>query len=93
MLIHLVSFENGADMMKTYKTIRKELEQFDESLAEKEEIVLLTKTDVTDAKTVAKKITEFKKISRGKKVYAISLFDDASIKEFKDELIKILRKK
>jgi len=90
MLAHLVSFENE-NMMKVYKTIRKELKNHDPELAEKDEIIVLTKTDVVDEKTVAKKIKEFKKLE--KPVFAITLYDDKSIKGFADSVVKILKKK
>ncbi len=89
MLAHLVSFENE-DMMKTYNEIRNELAQYDSSLIEKDEIILLTKTDVTDEETVRARLAEFKKL--GKPVFAITLFDDVSVKAFADELAKILAK-
>lgn len=99
MLAHLVSFEN-ANMMKTYKEIRKELAKYDkdlklgdDGLSEKEEIIILTKSDVIDDKKfIAKKVAEFKKLKRGKKVFVLSLFDDKLVKNFSDELIKILKK-
>lgn len=99
MLAHLVSFENP-NMMKTYKEIRKELAKYDKNLklgddglSEKEEIIILTKSDaVEDKKLIAKKVAEFKKLKRGKKVFVLSLFDDKLVKTFSDELIKILKK-
>ena len=98
MLAHLVSFENP-NMTKVYKEIRKELESYDkknnlgsEGLSEKEEIIILTKIDVVEnEKLVEKEIAKFKKIS--KKVFVLSLYDDKSVKKFKDELMKILKKK
>ena len=98
MLAHLVSFENP-NMLKVYKEIRKELENYDkknnlgvDGLSKKEEIIILTKTDVIeDLKFIEKKKKEFQKIS--KKIYTLSLYDDKSIKEFKKELTKILGKK
>ena len=70
----------------------KKLKLGDEGLSEKDEIIVLTKTDVAkDLKVVAKKVAEFKKIN--KKVFVISLFDDKMVKKFSDELIKILQKK
>lgn len=103
MVAHLVSFENlskgTTGMMKVYKEIRKELEKYDkknnlgeDGLSKKEEIIILTKTDtMEDPKMVDKKIKEFQKIN--KKVFALSLYDDASVKKFSDELTKILKKK
>lgn len=91
MLVHLVSFENGMNMMKVYKQIRKELETYGEGLEEKNEIILLTKTDVVETKKeIEAKIKEFKKLK--KPVFAVSLFEDTSVKAFMDELVKILRK-
>ena len=103
MIAHLVSFENlskgTTGMMKVYKEIRKELEKYDkknklgeDGLAEKDEIIILTKTDtVEDPKIIEKKKKEFEKLD--KKVFTLSLYDDKSVKKFSDELIKILKKK
>ncbi len=89
MLAHLISFENP-DMMKTYKEIRKELGSYDKALAEKDEIIILTKTDiVTDPKLIAKIKKEFEKLK--KPVFTLSLYDDASVKVFMDALAKILQ--
>ena len=97
MIAHLVSFENE-DMMKTYKEIRKELKAYDkkanlddQGLYSKEEIIILTKTDVVEDKKKIEKIKkEFDKLD--KKVFTLSLFDDASVKGFMDDLSKILKK-
>jgi len=86
-------------MMKIYKEIRKELEAYDkksglgkEGLSSKEEIIVLTKTDVVeDEKIIDKKKKEFEKL--GEKVFVLSLYDDKSVKKFGDELAKILKKK
>ena len=86
-------------MLKAYKEIRKELEKYDkklslgnDGLSEKDEIIILTKADfVEDQKIIAKKVAEFKKL--GKKVFVLSLFDDKMVKKFRDELVKILKKK
>lgn len=109
MLAHLVSFENfhpakgGANMLKSYKEIRKELEKYDKNLdlgenglSKKSEIIILTKVDVIPAqgeslrKFIEKAKKKFEKL--GKKVFVLSLFDDKMIKKFRDELIKILKK-
>ncbi len=96
MLAHLISFENE-DMMKTYKEIRKELQKYDkdlglteDGLSKKDEIIILTKVDmVEDKKLVEKAKKAFEKLD--KKVFVLSLFDDKIVKEFTDELIKVLR--
>jgi GTP-binding protein len=101
MIAHLVSFENlvngSTDMMKVYKEIRKELEKYDknlnlgaEGLSKKEEIIILTKSDtIEDKKIIEKKKKEFEKLD--KKVFILSLFDDELVKNFRDELVKILK--
>lgn len=94
-LLHLVSFENEltetGGMMKRYKEIRKELKKFDPTLLEKEEIIVLTKTDVVgDQKIIAKKIKEFEKL--GNKVFTLSLYDTDSVKSFSKEFVKELKK-
>jgi len=89
-------------MLKSYKEIRKELARYDKnlsagrrigesSLSEKEEIIILTKSDViSDLKIIAKAVKAFEKL--GKKVFTLSLFDDKMVKKFRDELVKILKK-
>jgi GTPase len=103
MIAHLVSFENlsksTTGMMKVYKEIRKELEKYDknlnlgeEGLSKKDEIIILTKSDVIEnLKIIEKKKKEFEKL--GGKVFILSLYDDKSVKNFKDALMKILKKK
>ena len=102
MLAHLVSFENlskgATGMIKAYKEVRKELAKYDkklnlrdEGLAEKEEIIILTKSDIIeDLKLIIKKKKEFEKLS--KKVFILSLFDDNLVSDFKRKLTKILSK-
>ncbi len=89
-LAHLISFENGKDMMRVYKQIRKELGAYDKSLLEKDEIIVLTKTDMVDQKTIDKAIKDFDKLDNP--VLTLSLYDDNSIKVFMKELAKLLKK-
>ncbi|MBY0328875.1 GTPase ObgE [Patescibacteria group bacterium] len=88
-LVHLVSFEQE-NMMDSYKAIREELAKFGQGLAEKDEIILLTKTDTVDQKTIDATVKEFKKLK--KPVFTSTLFDEESVKTFNDELIKFLKK-
>ena len=90
MIAHLVSLENE-DVVEAYTTIRKELDAYNKSFATKDEIILLTKTDMVDEKTIEaakKKLAKFKK-----PIYTISVYDDPAIKKFADEFVKILRAK
>ena len=79
---------SGENLIGQYATFSAS-ESYDPELIEKDEIIILTKTDVTDEKTIQKKIKEFDKLK--KPVFTISLYDDTSIKSFSDELIKILK--
>lgn len=90
MIAHLISLENE-DVLEAYKTIRNELDSYNKSFAEKDEIIVLTKTDMVDEKTIeaAKK----KLATLGKPIFTISVYDDAAIKVFADEFVKILRAK
>ena len=91
-LAHLVSSELGDDMMKSYKDVRAELESYGNGLPDKDEVIVLTKTDIfSNTKDLDAKIKEFKKLK--KPVFTISLFDEKSVKNLADEIIKLLKKK
>ena len=91
-IAHLVSCELGMSMMSSYKKIRNELETYGKGIEEKDEIIILTKTDILSSQEeIDEKIKEFSKL--GKEVLTLSLFDDASAKTLSDELVKILRAK
>lgn len=91
MLVHLVSAEYD-DVVDIYETIRAELGQYDKELLEKQEIIVLSKKDMTDEKGVEEKIKSLKKVAKeGTPIFSLSLFDDKSVKDFGDSLIKILK--
>lgn len=89
-ILHCISLENE-DIKDIYKTIREELEKYDEVLAKKREIILLTKKDVVSEAVLKKALTATKKLC--KDVFTVSILDDDSMKELSDNLIKILREK
>lgn len=90
MLAHLVSLENDKPMA-VYKEIRKELGTYDKTLLDKEEIIILTKTDlIEDQKKIDKIVKDFEKLE--KPVFTLSLYDDDSVKKLIDKLVKLLRK-
>ncbi|MFA6077788.1 MAG: GTPase ObgE [Candidatus Paceibacterota bacterium] len=88
-IAHIISLENK-NLKDAYQAVRAELEAFDSDLAKKKEVVILTKTDVLPDGELSKIITAVKKLN--KEVYAVSLYDDKSIKEIEDNLVKLLRK-
>lgn len=85
-LLHCISCEHE-DPKEAYKTVRGELKQYDASLLEKPEIILLTKTDLVDEKVLKTKIKAF---SKHKHVLSVSTIDDASVKNLGDNLVQIL---
>jgi len=89
MLLHCLSLENE-DMVKAYKVIRNELKEYSEELAEKKEVVIITKTDLVDEKTLLKAVAKIKKSN--KDVLTVTILDDDSTKKLKDDLIKMFRK-
>ncbi|PIT96817.1 GTPase ObgE [Candidatus Campbellbacteria bacterium CG10_big_fil_rev_8_21_14_0_10_35_52] len=87
-LAHLISLENE-DLDEAYKIIRKELGRFDKELLDKKEIIVLTKTDlIKDEKTIEKIIKKMQKINPN--IIALTIYDDNSVKKFKDFLHKFL---
>ena len=87
-LAHLISLENK-DLAEAYKTIRKELGQFDRELLDKKEIIVLTKIDlIKDEKIIKKIIKKMQKINPN--TIAVTIYDNNSVKKFKDFLSKFL---
>ena len=87
-LLHCLSLENE-DLVKAYKVIRNELKEYSEELTNKKEIVILTKTDLVDEKTLEKAIKKVSKLNPN--VLSVTVLDDKSIKTLRDSLIKIFR--
>jgi GTP-binding protein len=88
-LLHCISLEHE-NTEEIYATVRHELEKFDPELIQKVEIILLTKTDIADPERIQKEKKKFEK--NKKQVFTVSILDDASVKDLKDNLVKILRK-
>ncbi len=87
-IFHCISLENE-DILEAYNTIRKELESYNPELAEKKEVIILTKTDLVDEKTLA--AAKKKLAKKSDNVLSVSIIDDASVKTLADSLVKILR--
>lgn len=88
-LFHLVSLENE-DVVKAYKTIRAELKQYGQGLDEKDETIILSKTDSVDEKAIAAATKKLAKLN--KDILTVSIIDDAAVKKLSDEIVKRLRK-
>ncbi|HUD08907.1 MAG TPA: GTPase, partial [Candidatus Saccharimonadales bacterium] len=83
-LVHCVSAESE-DPRRDYKIVRKELKDFAKELAEKKEILLLTKSDLVSKKELKKKIAILKKINPD--VFPVSIHDWDSLKVLSEKLL------
>lgn len=89
-LFHLISADSDTPE-KDYATIRKELTAYSNELAEKEEYVFLTKSDLVSAADLKKKLVALKKLN--KNVMAISVYDWESLGKVKKILDTIQAEK
>lgn len=87
LLVHCI---DSADQtpQKTYEIVRSEFGKYNSALLEKPEIILLTKTDLVNEKTIKKSIAVFKKMK--KQVFACSIYNLESISSLKQSLEKQL---
>lgn len=90
LLVHCID-SSIEDVAKAYKTVREEFAQYNELLIHKPEIILLTKTDLPNAKTLEENINKMKKFR--KPVLTISIYNQKSIEDFKKFLKGNLSKK
>lgn len=93
-ILHCISAENE-DFKEIYKVIRDELGAFDKSLLEKEEIILVTKSDVADPASLQKRIKALsgaRGLWKDKKVMVVSVYDDESIKHLSSFLTTHFKK-
>jgi len=79
-LLHCISCESK-DPLKDYKTIRGELGEFNKSLLEKKEILLLTKTDLHLEDNINEMIKRLKSLN--KEVVTVSIHDAVSLEKLK----------
>ena len=89
MLLHLVSLESD-DPEADYKQVRQELTDFDPHLGEREEWIILTKSDLktpTEAEHTKATLTKL-----NNKVSIITENDPLTIKSLRDTLLKHLSK-
>jgi GTP-binding protein len=88
-IAHLVSAEQE-DVVLAYTNIRKELDTYKTDLGSKNEVVVLSKTDLVSPEEQARMVKDLEKAS-GKEVLTITILDDASVKAFSDRLVVLLR--
>lgn len=87
-LLHLID-ATSENIVKDYQDIRNELVLYDKKLADKPEVIALSKIDALDSKTIAKQKSKLEKIS-GKKVFTISSIAKQGIFECLSEANKFV---
>jgi GTP-binding protein len=89
-LLHLVSADQE-DPLAAYWEVRKEIESFGRGLAEKKEILILSKIDLVSPVECETKIQLLAR-ETGREVLSVSVEDAKALKKFSDKLSKILKK-
>lgn len=84
LLLHCVPADSD-DVIRDYETVRNELGKYNEELLKKEEIIILTKTDLVEEKEIKEKIKFLKKFK--KQIIPVSIHDWDSLQN----LQKIIR--
>ncbi len=85
-LFHFID-STEKDVLKTYTTVRNELEKFNASLLQKKEIILLTKTDLISEAELNEKINQLSLFK--KEILTVSIYDNVKINKFRIFLQKI----
>lgn len=87
LLVHIID-ATQENPYKNFKTINKELEEFDKELAKKEQIIVINKIEMIDEKTLKTIKKEIKK----KDIFPISALTKEGLKPFLYEILKKLEK-
>lgn len=83
---HLISADSK-NVVKDYKTIRKELGKFEKSLLEKPEYMFVSRTDLATDKEVKEQIKALKKLN--KNVWPISIHDLEAVEKVEKLVLKL----
>lgn len=78
LLVHCID-STEEDVLKTYKIVRKELEEYKKDLLSKKEVIFLTKTDLIEEKELKEKTKKLSKISNH--IYSVSIYNEDSLKK------------
>lgn len=73
------------DPYKDYKTVRSEFEEYDKTLLDKKEIILLTKIDLLTPDEIKNQVKKLKKTK--KEVIQVSIYKEDSIKKLEEKFI------
>jgi GTP-binding protein len=82
-LLHCISCES-TDILKDYKTVREELTKFNSKLLDKNEVILLTKSDITSDGHIKKLTQDLTSLDR--RIFPVSINDWKSLETLKEQL-------
>jgi GTP-binding protein len=88
-LIHCIDCKS-ADFKKDYETITKELQDYKNDLTIKNELLVLTKSDLIELKEVNKLLKIADKLNKNNLV--VSIYDDKSLEELKAKILTLTKK-
>ena len=89
-LAHVVALDSD-DLVRDYKTIRTEIENYGQGLAEKDEVIIFSKSDIVEDDELKEKLKSMAKITKGKTFFVVSIENPEQMKELSDGLVKYLR--
>ncbi len=89
LLVHVIDPMQG-NPLDLYRVIRKELKDYSETLAKKEELIVINKIDITEVKNMLSEIRGEFKSKVGKDVLAVSAATGEGLDEFKKVLVQEL---
>ncbi len=91
LLLHIcdVSSVKFDELLKNYKTIRHELESYNESTLKKKEIILLSKCDLINKDEIEERIKLLKKYTQSK-IIPVSCYSNFGIEKLKSTLTKTI---
>lgn len=87
-ILHVIDVTQE-NILKSYKIIRNELDQYSELLTEKKEIIVLNKIDLIPEAEL-KKITQKLKKATGREIIAISAASRTNLEELKQKIVRDL---
>lgn len=89
LLLHCVSIENE-DLLKTYNEVREELGNYDKTLLDKPEVIILTKSDLASEEQIETALKTLKQV--GKEVVVVSVNDTNLIKKLSENITNHMSK-
>lgn len=89
LILHCISLESS-DPLCDHRTVREELRHGDIALAQKPEMIILTKSDLVEGKHAKLVAAEFAAL--GREVHIVSSINDEELKDLRDAIVAALRK-